>query len=57
MPIHGEIKRWCMSEKSDMAAFLARHPKLSGVLFTALLLLTQAGSAVAGNAGCGCTGP
>jgi hypothetical protein len=46
-----------MSEKSDMAAFLARHPKLSGVLFTALLLLTQAGSAVAGNAGCGCTGP
>jgi hypothetical protein len=46
-----------MSENSEMADFLKRHPRFSGILFTVLLLLTQAGSAVAGNAGCGCTGP
>jgi hypothetical protein len=46
-----------MSENANMADFLKNHPRFSGVLFTLFLLLTQAGSAVAGNAGCGCTGP
>lgn len=46
-----------MSDDNMMAAFLAEHPKLSGVLFTALLLLTQAGGAVAGGAGSGVAGP
>lgn len=34
---------------SKMAEFLAEHPKLMGVLFATFVLLTQAGSAVAGN--------
>lgn len=29
--------------------YLANHPRMTGVLFTALLLLTQAGNAAAGN--------
>lgn len=37
-----------MSE-SDMATFLAEHPKMAGALFTACLLLTQAGSVLAGS--------
>jgi hypothetical protein len=40
----------------DIAAYLAAHPKMTGVLFTALLLLTQAGSAL-GAAGSACGGP
>lgn len=32
---------------SKIAAYLAEHPKMTGVLFTMTLLLTQAGSAVA----------
>jgi len=40
---------------SDIAAYLAEHPRMTGVLFTTLLLLTQAQAAMAaatsGNAG------
>jgi hypothetical protein len=32
-----------------MAAFVKDHPRMMGALFTLLLLLTQAGSAVAGE--------
>lgn len=35
---------------STVASTLAEHPKLIGALFTTLLLLSQAGSAVAGAA-------
>jgi len=35
--------------ESEVKAFLAEHPKMIGVLFTTLLLLTQAGAA-AGSA-------
>jgi hypothetical protein len=38
------------SESSSIKAFLAEHPRMAGVLFTALLLLTQAGN-VAGGGG------
>ncbi len=31
----------------NMSEFLARHPKMTGVLFTALLLLSQAGTVLA----------
>lgn len=42
-----------MSENdTSVKALFADHPKLTGVLFTMLLLLTQAGSVAAGNAGC-----
>lgn len=37
-----------MSE-SQLASHLAQHPRMIGVLFTMLLLLTQAGNAAAGN--------
>ena len=36
--------------KQTVAAYLKEHPRMSGVLFTVLLLLTQAGSAVANGA-------
>jgi hypothetical protein len=39
-----------------LAAFVAEHPKMAGVLFTTVLLLSQAGSAMAGN-GVGYPGP
>ncbi|WP_256558536.1 DUF7503 family protein [Haloarcula marina] len=41
---------------SSMKAYLAEHPKMTGALFTILLLLTQAGSAAAGN-GASISGP
>ena len=42
-----------MSENdTSVKALLADHPKLTGVLFTMLLLLTQAGSVAAGNGSC-----
>ena len=41
---------------SQIAAYLAEHPKMTGVLFTTLLLLTQAQTAMAG-ASSGCAGP
>ncbi len=34
-----------------MAQFLAEHPRLIGVLFTMMLLLTQAGNVAAKNSG------
>ncbi len=33
---------------SRIAAYLAEHPKMTGVLFTTLLLLSQAQSVMAG---------
>ena len=39
------------STSSSMAAYLAEHPKMVGVLFTMLLLLSQAGSVAAGQGG------
>lgn len=39
-----------------LAAHLAEHPKLTGVLFTTMLLLSQAGTAMAG-VGTGTAGP
>lgn len=41
---------------SEMTEYLAEHPKMTGVLFTVLLLLTQAGAVLAGN-GSGTAGP
>jgi hypothetical protein len=35
-----------------LASFLKEHPRLTGVLFAALVALTQAGNAAAA---CGCT--
>jgi hypothetical protein len=32
-----------------LTAYVAEHPKMAGVLFTILLLLSQAGSAMAGH--------
>jgi hypothetical protein len=41
---------------NTVAAYLAEHPKMTGVLFTMMLLLTQAGSVAAGS-GIGNCGP
>lgn len=42
-----------MSE-APLKAYLAENPRMIGVLFTMMLLLTQAGNASAGHlAGCG----
>ncbi|MFC6905077.1 DUF7503 family protein [Halalkalicoccus tibetensis] len=38
-----------MSNES-IKTYLANHPRMTGVLFTALLLLTQAGNAAASHA-------
>lgn len=46
---------YVMSE-SDVAAYLAEHPRMTGVLFTALLSLTQAQTAMAAH-GSSCGGP
>ena len=37
------------SETGSVTAFLAEHPRLTGVLFTALLLLAQAGQVAGGG--------
>ena len=37
------------NDTNAVAEYLANHPRAMGVLFTALLLLSQAGSAAAGN--------
>jgi hypothetical protein len=34
---------------NTVAAYLAEHPKMTGGLFTAMLLLSQAGSVAAAN--------
>ena len=36
-----------MSDDSKAVAWLAEHPKMTGVLFTMMLLLSQAGTVVA----------
>jgi len=46
-----------MSDSKAVAEYLAEHPKMTGVLFTMTLLLTQAGSALAGANGAGVAGP
>lgn len=38
-----------MSDQTRMADYLAEHPKMAGVLFTICLLLTQAGTVMAGG--------
>jgi len=43
-----------MSDDNKAVAWLAEHPKMTGVLFTMMLLLSQAGTVVAiGNDGAG----
>jgi hypothetical protein len=39
-----------------LATFVAEHPKLAGALFTTMVLLSQAGTVLAGN-GTGTAGP
>jgi hypothetical protein len=39
------------SDSSTMAAYLAEHPKMVGVLFSMTVLLSQAGSVIAGGQG------
>jgi hypothetical protein len=39
-----------MSENT-LKAYLAEHPKLTGVLFTIMLLLSQAGTVLGGTSG------
>ena len=36
---------------TDLTAYLKNHPRMIGVLFTMMLLLSQAGSAAAGASG------
>ena len=38
---------------NKIAAYLAEHPKMTGVLFTMMLLLSQAGSVAAAGAATG----
>ena len=38
-----------MSDETSMKAYLADHPRMIGVLFTMMLLLSQAGAAAAGE--------
>lgn len=45
-----------MSEDNKLQTYLAEHPRMIGVLFTLMLLLTQAGSAM-GGAGTSTMGP
>ncbi|MDS0298604.1 hypothetical protein NDI76_07605 [Halogeometricum sp. S1BR25-6] len=43
-------------DANAVAQYLTDHPRMMGVLFTALLLLSQAGSVAAGN-NVGISGP
>lgn len=45
-----------MSDEDTVRSFLASHPKALGVLFTLLVLLSQAGTVAAGGAA-GTAGP
>lgn len=45
-----------MSNDSTIAAYLAEHPKMTGALFTMMLLLSQAGNVV-GASGMTTRGP
>ena len=38
-----------MSDDNKAAAWLAEHPRMTGVLFTMMLLLSQAGTVAAGT--------
>ncbi|WP_192918544.1 DUF7503 family protein [Salinigranum salinum] len=38
-------------DNTALVAYLTDHPRMMGALFTIVLLLSQAGSALAGNAG------
>lgn len=38
---------------NTVASYLADHPKMTGVLFTAMMLLSQAGTVIAGNSSAG----
>ena len=38
-------------DTSEIKTFVANHPRMMGVLFTLLLLLTQIGTVAAGNGG------
>lgn len=40
-----------MSDDNTVRSYLAAHPKMTGVLFAMLLLLSQAGTVMAGNQG------
>ncbi|MDX1748006.1 MAG: hypothetical protein R3324_18900 [Halobacteriales archaeon] len=35
--------------EDTLASYVAEHPKMAGVLFTTLLLLSQAGTVLAGH--------
>ncbi|MFD1684949.1 DUF7503 family protein [Halobellus litoreus] len=39
------------NDTNAVAQYLSEHPRAMGVLFTALLLLSQAGAVAAGNHG------
>jgi len=38
-------------DNSTIASYLQKHPRMIGVLFTGLLLLSQAGTAMANSSG------
>lgn len=38
-----------MSDDNTIQAYLAKHPRLIGILFTLVLLLSQAGTVAAAN--------
>ncbi len=40
-----------MSNDSTLKAYITEHPRLIGILFTLMLLLSQAGTVAAGNTG------
>jgi hypothetical protein len=42
------------AEEKRLTDYLYNHPRMMGALFTLVLLLSQAGSAVAGDSGCVC---
>lgn len=46
-----------MSDNNAVRSYLAENPKMTGVLFTIMLLLTQAGTVMAGNVGASNCGP
>ncbi|ELZ26180.1 hypothetical protein C474_20806 [Halogeometricum pallidum JCM 14848] len=50
--IYGRVYALYVMSEDDanaVAQYLTEHPRMMGVLFTALLLLSQAGSVAAGN--------
>ena len=45
------VERNMASDSSSMAAYLAEHPKMVGVLFTMMVLLSQGAAPVAAGGG------